>query len=92
MESNLIGNTGLNAISKALMDNISLREIYLYNNELTCDGVLEFADCLKNKKSLTTLGVEYNHIRSRGICALLEPCKKLHKLERVFLNQNKLDS
>lgn len=77
MESNLIGNAGCNAIAQALKKNISLREIYLYNNELTCDGLFDLADMLVNKKQLTTIGLEYNRIRARGCNKIMESIEKL---------------
>ena len=46
MESNLIGNAGCNAIAQALKKNISLREIYLYNNELDDDTIEDFTNLL----------------------------------------------
>ena len=37
LESNLIGNLGLEAMTRALVHNVSLTEIFLYNNDLDDD-------------------------------------------------------
>ena len=50
LESNLIGNDGLEAISQALADNQSLVEIFLYNNDLDDDSMLDFSQMISNKK------------------------------------------
>lgn len=52
LESNLIGNLGLEAIVKALKKNTTLREIFLYNNDLDDDTMLEFSSMLGNKAHL----------------------------------------
>jgi len=67
LESNLIGNRGLIGISKALAENETLEELYLYNNDLDDESMDEFAAMLTNKKQLINLGLEYNNIRSRGL-------------------------
>jgi len=50
LESNLIGNRGLIGISKALAENETLEELYLYNNDLDDESMDEFAAMLTNKK------------------------------------------
>ena len=52
LESNLIGNLGLEGISKALVDNQSLQEIFLYNNDLDDDTMLDFSQMISNKAKL----------------------------------------
>ena len=52
LESNLIGNDGLEAISQALADNQSLVEIFLYNNDLDDDSMLDFSQMISNKGKL----------------------------------------
>ena len=71
LESNLIGNRGLIGISKALADNETLEELYLYNNDLDDDSMPDFAVMLENKKKLVNLGLEYNKIRSKGLKEVL---------------------
>ena len=39
LESNLIGNLGLEAVATSLVANVSLREIFLYNNDLDDDAM-----------------------------------------------------
>lgn len=63
LESNLIGNFGLTGLTKALTDNETLEELFLYNNEIDDDAMGELANCLKNKNKLKVLGLEYNKIR-----------------------------
>jgi len=52
MESNLIGNDGLLAISNALVNNTSLKEIFLYNNDLDDDTMEVMSAMLSNKLHL----------------------------------------
>ena len=52
LESNLIGNAGLEAISRALVENNTLKEIFLYNNDLDDDTMREFSAMLGNKVNL----------------------------------------
>jgi len=49
MESNLIGNDGLQAISRALVNITTLKEIFLYNNDLDDDTMEEMSAMLGNK-------------------------------------------
>ena len=46
IENNCIGNEGLKAISKALMECRNIQEIYLYNNELDDDPIEDFTNLL----------------------------------------------
>lgn len=52
LESNLIGNLGLEAIARNLTENTSLKEIFLYNNDLDDDTMREFSAMLGNKAHL----------------------------------------
>ncbi len=88
LESNLIGNNGLAAISKAIAENTSLKEIFLYNNDLDDDTMREFAASLGNKAHLQTLGLEYNRIRSRGANHIFETLDALPRFERLFFSHN----
>ena len=88
LESNLIGNLGLQGISTALAENESLEEIFLYNNDLDDDMMLNFSQMLSNKGRLVTLGLEYNRIRSRGINHVFECVKSLPRFERLFVSHN----
>jgi len=88
LESNLIGNLGLDAMTVALSGNRSLKEIFLYNNDLDDDPMAEFANMLSNKHSLQTLGLEYNRVRSRGGNHVFEVLKTLPNFERLFFSHN----
>ena len=88
LESNLIGNSGLSAISKAIAQNTTLKEIFLYNNDLDDDTMREFATSLGNKGHLQTLGLEYNRIRSRGANHIFEALNALPRFERLFFSHN----
>jgi Ran GTPase-activating protein (RanGAP) involved in mRNA processing and transport len=88
LESNLIGNMGLMGLSKALIENETLEEIYLYNNEVDDDSMRAFADMLKNKKKLRVIGLEYNKIRN-GAEWIFDVLKTL-PVERVMFSQNML--
>lgn len=52
LESNLVGNLGLDAMTVALTANTTLKEIFLYNNDLDDDPMAEFANMLSNKHQL----------------------------------------
>lgn len=88
LESNLIGNSGLEAIARALVENTTLKEIFLYNNDLDDDTMREFSAMLGNKIQLQTLGLEYNRIRSRGANHVFEALNSLPRIERLFFNHN----
>lgn len=90
LESNLIGNVGLEAVAQALLHNTSLTEIFLYNNDLDDDTMAQFAEMLTNKASLQTLGLEYNRIRSRGFNHVFNALKLLPRFERLFCSHNLL--
>lgn len=66
LESNLISNLGLTGLSKALIDNEALEELYLYNNDIDDESIDSFLGMLKNKTRLRILGLEYNKIRNKG--------------------------
>ena len=66
LESNLIGNFGCIGLSKALIANEELEELYLYNNEIDDDSMEKLAEMLVNKKRLRILGLDCNKIRSRA--------------------------
>jgi Leucine-rich repeat (LRR) protein len=65
LESNLISNLGLTGLSKALIDNEALEELYLYNNDIDDESIESFLGMLKNKTKLRILGMEYNKIRNK---------------------------
>lgn len=88
LESNLIGNSGLEAIARALINNTSLKEIFLYNNDLDDDTMADFSAMLGNKGQLQTLGLEYNRIRSRGANHVFDALQPLPRFERLFFSHN----
>ena len=88
LESNLVGNLGLDAMTVALTANTTLKEIFLYNNDLDDDPMAEFANMLSNKHQLQTLGLEYNRVRSRGGNHVFEVLKTLPNFERLFFSHN----
>lgn len=84
----MIGNLGLEAMNVALSNNTSLKEIFLYNNDLDDDPMAELANMLSNKHNLQTLGIEYNRVRSRGANHVFEVLKTLPNFERLFFSHN----
>lgn len=86
LESNLIGNIGLQGLSKALIENETLEEIYLYNNEIDDESMSMFENMLQNKKKLRVVGLEYNKIRN-GAVGIFNVLKTL-PVERVMMSQN----
>jgi Leucine-rich repeat (LRR) protein len=91
LESNLINNQGLRAVSEALMDNKELVELYLYNNELEDEPLLDFAKMLKNKRNLTVLGLEFNKIGHNGASLIMDATKDLHNFQKFYINNNQID-
>jgi len=49
-----------------MIDNESLEELYLYNNEIDDDAIDAFTEMLDNKRRLRILGLEYNKIRNKA--------------------------
>ena len=84
----MIGNLGLEAIARALIENTTLTEIFLYNNDLDDDTMRDFSAMLGNKHKLQTLGLEYNRIRSRGANHIFEALNALPNFERLFFAHN----
>lgn len=52
--------------------------------------MLDLAQSLGNKSNLTTIGLEYNRIRSRGANHIFKAVRALPKFERLFLSHNLL--
>jgi hypothetical protein len=52
------------------MNNESLQELFLYNNDIDDEILTEFSRMLANKPRLQTLGLEYNRIRSKGVISV----------------------
>lgn len=52
LESNLIGNSGLEAVARSLAENTTLKEIFLYNNDLDDDSMRDMGAILMNKEHL----------------------------------------
>jgi len=49
LESNLIGNIGLEAIARGVAENTTLKELFLYNNDLDDDTMYALSLVLVNK-------------------------------------------
>ena len=88
LESNLIGNVGLEAIARGIADNTTLKELFLYNNDLDDDTMYALSLVFVNKFHLQTLGLEYNRIRSRGANHIFYALKSLPRFERLFFSHN----
>ena len=88
LESNQIGNMGLIALSKGLVENESLQEVYLYNNEIDDESMEVFSNMLRNKRGLRILSLEYNKIRN-GAAKLCDAIQEL-PIERLMLSMNVL--
>ena len=92
IENNCIGNEGLKAISKSLMECRNIQEIYLYNNELDDDPIEDFTNLLSLQKNLYVLALEFNRIGYKGLAFILNALTDHKKLEKLFLNQNDINS
>jgi Ran GTPase-activating protein (RanGAP) involved in mRNA processing and transport len=70
-----------------MIDNESLEELYLYNNEIDDDAIDAFTEMLENKKRLRILGLEYNKIRFKAEHIMRSVQSKVG-FERLYLTQN----
>lgn len=70
-----------------MIDNESLEELYLYNNELDDDSIDNFIEMLENKRKLRILGLEYNKIRNKAEHIMRSVMNK-PIFERLYLTQN----
>ncbi len=78
----------MRAISEALMSNVELKEIYLYNNQIEDDGLEVFGKMIMNKPHLFAIGLEFNKIGAEGASHVLMGIKNLKGLEKLYLNAN----
>lgn len=93
IENNSIGNEGLEAIAKSLHPTCSsVQELYLYNNEIDDEPIMDFCTFLKNQSNLFALGLEFNRIGYKGLQAILESIVDHPKLEKLYLNQNDINT
>jgi len=92
IENNSIGNEGLQAISHALGSCSGIQELYLYNNEIDDEPIDAFCTFLKNQSQLVALGLEFNRIGYKGLQKILEAIVDHHKLEKLYLNQNDINT
>ena len=60
LESNLIGNLGLQGLATALAENESLEEIFLYNNDLDDDMELKDENMAIKKVRKYDLSITYD--------------------------------
>ena len=91
IENNSISNSGLKAISLALRDCQQIQEIYLYNNDIDDEPIGDFCNLLKNQSDLFAVGLEFNRIGYKGLENILKSLVGLHKLEKLYLNQNDIN-
>ena len=91
LENNGIRNDGLEAISKSLMENTQLQEIYLYNNELDDEPIDVFVQFLAKQTDISALGLEMNRIGYKGIEMILQAIVNAPKLEKLYLNNNEIN-
>ena len=92
IENNQIGNEGLKAISMALAGCKTMQEFYLYNNEIDDEPIEEFCALVKKSPDLFAVGLEFNRIGYKGLSFILKAMQNLHKLEKLYLNQNDINS
>ena len=74
-----------------MIDNESLEELYLYNNEIDDDSIDAFCTMLENKRRLRILGLEYNKIRFKADAVMRAVQTKAY-FERLYLTQNMIQS
>ena len=70
----------------------NIQEIYLYNNELDDDPIEDFTNLLSLQKNLYILAMEFNRIGYKCLAFILNALTDHKKLEKLFLNQNDINS
>lgn len=69
----------------------TVKELYLYNNEIDDEPIEEFCTFIKNQQDLFSLGLEFNRIGYKGLEKILAAIVEHSKLEKLFLNQNDIN-
>ena len=79
--------TGAISISKMMMVNHSLQELYMYNNNISDDGISAIAGALGNCK-INTLNVEQCGITLTGARSLAAALSSNHTITELWLRYN----
>lgn len=82
--------TSVSGIAEALKSNAYLEELYLHNNDLTCESAEQIAESLQSNRSLKSLHLGYNQIQDKG-CAALANCLLYNASLRILgLDHNRI--
>ena len=66
LEGNYVGDAGVTALSKALVQNTTLKRLNLNSNEITEDGIKALVTSLEVNSTLSWLGLDNNEIGEGG--------------------------
>jgi Ran GTPase-activating protein (RanGAP) involved in mRNA processing and transport len=93
LNSNHITYQGAIILSKALINNITLEQLYLTNNSIFDQGIQSLAQVLSNEnRSLKKLGLELNNITDEGVEYLSTMFKTNRTLIHLGLSANKISN
>ncbi|KAG0204571.1 hypothetical protein BGX28_003542 [Mortierella sp. GBA30] len=90
LQLNSIGDSGAQAISKALKSNSTLTTLNLRYNSVGEDGAHALSEALKTNSTLSTLDLESNSIGDKGAYALSEALKANSTLTTLNLGSNSI--
>jgi hypothetical protein len=83
-----LGNTFLEALSSAIMDNVTLQEIDLSRNHLTHDAMVEFCQALEYNQTIKTvyLQSQLSPLYDKGTDKVLTSMEKNHSVRKMKID------
>jgi hypothetical protein len=87
---NYLGNKGVEAIGKALIENNTLRKLDISMNNIGSDGAIALAIGLESNNTLTELSLWNNNIGSDGAIALAKSLESNNTLTALYLDENNI--
>lgn len=86
-----LDTTGVGAIAASLMNCTNLRELYLNDCKITCQGATILSLYLKHYQNLLVLSLNTNDIREIGAEELADNLHYCSRLERLDFRYNRID-
>lgn len=83
-----LGNTFLESLSSAIMDNVTLEEIDLSRNHLTHDAMVEFCQALEHNQTIKTvyLQTQLSPLFEKGIDKVLASMEKNNSVKKMKID------
>jgi Ran GTPase-activating protein (RanGAP) involved in mRNA processing and transport len=85
-----IGNSGADALGRALGLSVRLETLVLTQNQISCAGAIALADGLRNNSKLVALYLNNNWVADDGAAALAEALTVNRTLRSLFLDGNRI--